>query len=129
LAGVGRKGWALRLLVCGDRNWTNKDMMFSVLDDMYSEIDTIIEGEQRGADKMAREWANSRDVPFLPFPAKWKEYGKPAGPIRNQQMIDEGKPDYVIAFHEKFAASKGTADMIRRARKAGIPYEIHPKGE
>jgi hypothetical protein len=101
--------------------------MFSVLDEMVEGTDesfTIVEGEQRGADKMAREWAKSRGFPFLPFPAKWTIYGKSAGPIRNQQMLDEGKPDMVVAFHEKFEASKGTADMIRRARKAGIPYVI-----
>ena len=31
-------------------------------------------------------------------------------------MLDEGKPDLVIAF----PGGKGTADMARRAREAGI---------
>jgi hypothetical protein len=45
--------------------------------------------------------------------------GKAAGPIRNQRMIDEGKPDLVIAF----PGGRGTADMVSRAKKAGIPVQ------
>ena len=39
-----------------------------------------------------------------------------AGHIRNQQMIDEGKPDLVVAF----PGGAGTADMIRRAKKHNL---------
>jgi ABC-type sugar transport system substrate-binding protein len=31
-------------------------------------------------------------------------------------MLDEGKPDIVVAF----PGGTGTADMVRRARKAGV---------
>lgn len=48
-----------------------------------------------------------------------------AGPIRNEQMLQEGQPDKVLAFHENLAQSRGTADMVRRAAKAGVPVEIH----
>jgi len=60
----------------------------------------------------------------MSFPADWKSYGKGAGPIRNQLMLDEGKPDLVLAFHNDISSSRGTADMIRRAKKHGISYEI-----
>jgi acyl-CoA synthetase (NDP forming) len=56
------------------------------------------------------------------FPANWKKHGKSAGPIRNQLMLDVGKPDLVIAF----PGGSGTADMIRRARKAGVPVKEIP---
>ena len=46
----------------------------------------------------------------------WKKYGKKAGPLRNQQMLEEGKPDLVVAF----PGGNGTADMVRRAKKANI---------
>jgi predicted Rossmann-fold nucleotide-binding protein len=42
--------------------------------------------------------------------------GLAAGPIRNQQMIDEGKPDLVIAF----PGGAGTHDMMARATKANL---------
>ena len=41
---------------------------------------------------------------------------KSAGHIRNQVMLDKGKPDVVVAF----PGGRGTADMVRRAEGAGI---------
>jgi hypothetical protein len=38
-------------------------------------------------------------------------------------MLDEGRPDRVIAFRMP-GVSRGTDDMIRRARAAGIPVEV-----
>jgi hypothetical protein len=62
-------------------------------------------------------------LPVESFPADWEQYGRAAGPIRNQQML-EAKPDRVFAFHEDLEHSKGTGDMVRRARKAGVPVEV-----
>jgi hypothetical protein len=40
-------------------------------------------------------------------------------------MLDEGKPDVVWAFVDKpLAESRGTADMVRRAKKAGVPVFV-----
>ncbi len=50
------------------------------------------------------------------YEADWHEHGRAAGPIRNARMIAEGRPDLVIAF----PGGRGTADMVSRARKAGI---------
>lgn len=58
------------------------------------------------------------------YPANWQRYGRAAGPVRNQQMLDEGKPDLILAFHQDIVNSKGTADMIRRANRAGVPTRI-----
>lgn len=76
----------------------------------------IISGMASGADTAAVDWAMVNWVSFLEFPADWKKLGSAAGPIRNQQMIDEGMPDLVLAF----PGGTGTADMVRRARTAGI---------
>jgi len=51
------------------------------------------------------------------FLANWRTHGKAAGPIRNQQMLDEGRPHLVVAF----PGGTGTADMVRRAKAAGVP--------
>jgi hypothetical protein len=48
--------------------------------------------------------------------ADWEKLGRSAGPIRNQAMLDEGRPDLVVAF----PGHHGTADMVRRARAAGV---------
>jgi len=65
---------------------------------------------------LAQEWAEARGVPCEVYLANWAELGRKAGPIRNQQMLDEGRPTLVVAF----PGGRGTADMIRRARSAGV---------
>lgn len=64
------------------------------------------------------------DVSHERYPADWEKHGKAAGPIRNQQMLTEGKPDIVVAFSDNLSNSKGTADMCRRAHKAGLPVYV-----
>lgn len=71
---------------------------------------------QRGVDEAAIDWAVVNWCVFQEFPPDWDKYGNAAGPIRNQQMLDEGKPDLVVAF----PGGRGTADMVNKARKAGI---------
>ena len=115
-----------RVLVCGDRYWTDTETLYARLDRLPRADLVIIEGEARGADTLARQWAESRSVAYLPFPANWNLYGKRAGILRNQQMLDEGKPHCVIAFHHNLDASKGTRDMVKRAREAGLPTEVVP---
>jgi hypothetical protein len=109
-----------RILVCGGRDYLDMPFLFSVLD-MQAEqgpISTIIQGDcPTGADKLARMWAISRNEHFDSFPADWRAHGKAAGPIRNQQMLDEGKPTKVFVF----PGGRGTADMARRAKRAGLP--------
>ena len=110
----------MRVLVCGSRQW--KDYAF--IERRMKALppgSVIIEGESRGADKTARRIAEHLGFEVKPFPANWKKYGDSAGKIRNQQMLDEGKPDLVLAF--PLSNSIGTKDMIARAKKAGIKVE------
>ena len=111
----------MKVLVCGDRNFNDEAMLWTILD-RHGDITEIIEGEARGADTLARIYGEENDIEVKKFPADWETYGKAAGPIRNKQMLDEGKPDLVIAFLAE--NSKGTANMIEQATKAGIPVEI-----
>ena len=56
------------------------------------------------------------DVPCRVYPADWKANAKAAGPIRNAEMLADFKPDTVIAF----PGGRGTADMVRKAKAAGV---------
>lgn len=86
-------------------------------------LTVLIHGACRtGADFHADRWARNCLVPVEAFAAKWRVNGKldrSAGPRRNQQMINDGKPDLVIAF----PGGDGTADMISRAELAGLKVE------
>lgn len=126
-----------RVLVTGDRNWTDRSYLVAVLNSLHAEeeFSVLIEGEAPGADTMSRQWAVDNGVPFLPFPADWERYKpkkgakskNPAGPIRNRRMYAEGKPDLVVAFHEDlWGKSHGTRDMVEVARDGGTPVLIFP---
>lgn len=107
-----------RILVCGGRDYANRARLFAVLDQYRAavKIEAIVHGAARGADSLADEWATSRGVPVQRFPANWDVYGNAAGPLRNARMLREAEPHLVVAF----AGGRGTADMVRRARSAGV---------
>jgi hypothetical protein len=112
-----------RVLVCGARDYTNFKRIYDALDKIQSRLDkpmVLIEGEARGADSWGRVWAedNLPEENLLKFPAEWKKYGRAAGPRRNQQMLEQGKPNLVLAFGG--LQGRGTNDMVRRAKNAGI---------
>ena len=121
----------MKVLVCGaaprrrtgDPGWTNRAAIRRELIKLPP-LTTIIEGEAEGADLLARDVAEELGFPVEPYPAEWKRYGRAAGPIRNRQMLDEGQPDLVLAFHANIAASTGTADMLGQAKKRGIPTRL-----
>ena len=111
----------MKVLVCGGRDFNNPDWLSCTLGELSRGAGwtTIIEGGARGADRQAREWALANNLDVQTFDAEWHRHGKRAGPIRNQRMLEEGQPDLIVAF----PGGHGTADMVRRARQAGI--EVH----
>ena len=113
----------MRVLITGSRNWKNREFLYEVLDQLeLDDIEVLIEGEATGADTMARQWAESRYIGnrVLKFPANWDTYGRAAGPIRNKQMLVEGKPTLCIAFSEDLTTSRGTRNMVLQAHRAKV---------
>ena len=108
----------LRVLVTGGRDYSDAQAVSDSLNrlDEIASIECVIHGGAPGADALGAVWAASRHLRMEAYPADWGAHGRAAGPIRNQRMIDEGKPDLVVAF----PGGRGTADMVRRARAAGI---------
>lgn len=109
----------MRVLVCGGRDFKDKDKLYRFLDNLsrMMVIDVVIEGDAGGADRMAGFWARSKKIDNLKFRADWQKYGRAAGPIRNKRMLEEGRPDLVVAC----PGGRGTSDMVQRAFKAGVP--------
>ena len=96
-----------------------------------------------GADYQARQAAIQLGIQVIECPALWEYHGKKAGPIRNQMQLNLavalipvnnpiGSNPYmhrsshllVIAFHSDLKNSKGTKDMVNRARKAGVKVKV-----
>jgi len=103
----------VRLLITGDRNWNNYKTIEEAILNLNPNI--IIHGGAKGADYYAGVIGKLLGIKVYEFQADWDKYGKAAGVIRNQQMLDEGKPDVVYAFHNNINESKGTKDMVKRA--------------
>ena len=113
------------VLVCGGRGYSDVVMVFETLDALHSAspIERIVEGGARGADRAARHWATDRGISRVTHEARWGDDGKAAGPLRNQRMLDVERPQLVVAF----PGGPGTADMVRRARIAGVDVlEVPP---
>lgn len=117
-----------RIVVFGGRRFANRERLFASLDKHASDATDVIVGKAGkidpatgkaicGADLFAEEWARERGKRVHEFYARWTKHGNAAGPIRNQKMIDRGKPECGIMF----PGNKGTADMKRRLEIARIP--------
>ena len=106
-------------LVCGGRELTDYVRLAAALDrlvDKHGRPDRVMHGGARGADSLAGRWAQERGIPLQVCPAQWNRYGRSAGPIRNQEML-ERRPSMVVAF----PGGMGTADMVQRSVAAGVP--------
>lgn len=108
----------MKVIVCGGRDFDNVSAVRHALTAAHAKrpITLLIEGGATGADKLARQWAQSVEVQCVTEQADWKRYGPAAGPIRNRVMLEKHKPDAVIAF----PGGTGTADMVTIARHAGV---------
>ena len=114
----------MRVLICGSRSWADYDAI-EILVKSFEKSTVVIQGMCRGADLMAKNAALKHELAVEDYPAEWERFGKSAGPIRNAQMLEEGAPDIVYAFHSDISRSKGTKDMVEKARAKGIPVILN----
>lgn len=117
---------SIRLLICGSRSWDDYSLIQSILGSLdLADVEAVMHGAASGADSMAVVVFSLLDYPhpqIFDFPADWYRYGQSAGPIRNQAMLEVGKPTHCIAFD--VGGTRGTRDMITRCNKAGVPVFI-----
>lgn len=106
----------MKVLVCGGRDYADAQEMLRALRELVPRFDHLIHGGARGADLLAARIGRMLKMRVTAYRADWERHGKAAGAIRNQRMLDEGKPNLVVAF----PGGRGTLDMVRRARAAGL---------
>lgn len=117
------------VLVTGAREWTDRDKIERELQDVVETgwLELVVHGGCRGADELTEKACPGWGIPTKVYPAKWDEYGKKAGILRNIEMFDTEKPDLVLAFHDDlFGRSKGTLHMVQYALSQGVPVKIIP---
>jgi len=113
----------MRICICGGRDLDNYAYVRWSLNHLINTASrpTIITGGARGTDTLAIHWADEYHLETEVYPANWQKYGRSAGYIRNEQMLDTGL-DLVIAF----PGGKGTAMMVDIAKRAGVEVIIVP---
>lgn len=113
----------MRILVTGSREWDDPgeiEHWLSQISYGHREV-TLVSGHcPTGADKYAEDFAYEQDWDVELHPADWLAWGKRAGFIRNQQMVDLGA-DVCVAFRRGNWNSKGTTHCGEAAERAGIP--------
>lgn len=113
----------MKVVVAGSRDLTHKEHLKTVHAAMvqwskeHGAISHVVVGDCRGADEIAHYIARANDRPVTLHLAAWEEYGRSAGPRRNQEMIDSADGLVVVRYPD----SRGAADVLRRAQAKGIP--------
>ena len=113
----------MKILICGDRNWTDEQTIIDYLFPYIMKSPTIIHGNARGADTIGGAIAEKYGLKVIRERPNWNRFGDSAGPIRNRRMLEKN-PDLVLAFHNDIENSRGTKDMVTIARDAGIEVRV-----
>jgi hypothetical protein len=108
-----------KVLVCGGRDFDDCVFLYRQMDkiDKLYNIYCVVEGDAKGTDKMAGKWGRFRKKEVKVYPAKWKKFGKRAGPIRNLTMLEDNSDiELVISF----PGGNDTRNMVDKAREKKI---------
>lgn len=116
------------LLVAGSRGFNDYELLKTKLDiclmnHMDKEIH-IVEGEARGADLLARQYAEEKGYIVHPFPADWS-IGKSAGYRRNEKMhlfIKDKEYKGCVCFWD--GESRGTRHNFDLASQYKTPLRV-----
>jgi hypothetical protein len=110
----------MKLAIIGSRDFTDYSLLEQTLEFYKPYITLVISGAAKGADSLGERWALSNKIKTLIFPANWNEYGKRAGFIRNEDIIQNC--DCCVAFWD--GVSKGTKHSISLCEKYDKPLKI-----
>lgn len=121
--GDGTSGLEI-VLVTGARDWEDVDMVATELVELRPK--RIIQGGAPGADRIAKTKGEAMGIPVDTKYAHWGLHGDSAGPRRNLEMLNAilGQRALVLAFHDDLNNSKGTKDMVKKARAARVPVKL-----
>lgn len=130
----------MKVLITGSRDWDDFGAICDHLDayalsaEAKREELILIHGAcWTGADELVNRWLCLREIEQSAagiredrHPADWAKFGKRAGYVRNQQMVDQ-QPDVCLAFIRN--DSRGASMTAGLAEKAGvrtirIPYDL-----
>lgn len=123
-----------RVIIAGGRDFARNGWDKYDWNLLYTTMDKLLQNKRRthrivvlcgmakGADMAGNRYALQRRFLVRYFPADWQEYGKKAGPIRNDLMAQNA--DALVAFWD--GQSPGTKNMIETAKKYNLQVRVIP---
>ena len=121
------------VLINGSREFNNYSLLeekcYEILSSFIEKGDKIIiiEGDARGADKLAGRFAKENNFELEIYSADWS-LGKQAGLLRNIEMIEGSrfghKPDILISFNMGTRGTQHTIDYWKSKYPNKPVYEI-----
>ena len=114
----------MKLFICGSRTITDKKWIYSEIEKCIEEnhftVLTILEGEAKGVDLIAKEWAISHNISVIEYPPDVKHYLHNACHQRNEAMAKAC--DFMLALWD--GESGGTLHDILMAEKYCKQYKV-----
>lgn len=116
----------IKLIIAGGRDFNDYNLLqletqrFLVEQQFKPSQVTIISGHAKGADMMGEVFAHKYKFNLEIYPADWNQFGKRAGPIRNEEMAKFGT--HLLLFWD--GQSKGSKNMLENAQKYELTYKI-----
>jgi hypothetical protein len=110
----------MKVVIAGSRNCEDYNLLLTAVANAGFDITAVVSGGAKGADSLGERFAEECGLPVYKFPAHWEQYGRSAGPIRNELMAEFG--DALIALWD--GKSRGTKNMIDRATAHGLKIHV-----
>jgi hypothetical protein len=112
----------MKIAIVGSRSFNDYDLLKeSILSKVrIEEIDMMVSGGADGADSLGELFAKLNNIPTKIYRPNWNKYGKKAGIIRNEYIIEYS--DIIFAFWD--GESKGTKNSIDIAQRKGKELNI-----
>ena len=110
------------IMIVGSRSFSDYNFVKEKVDDYIKsnnivEPITVISGGARGVDTLAEKYAEEKKYEFKCFPANWGQFGRAAGPIRNEKMVKYIKKHggvCIVFWDGKSTGSKGDIDLCHK---------------
>lgn len=111
----------MEIAVTGSRSISDFNIIYSYLDRMLSNLKdfTIVTGGYTSVDKIARQYAIERDIPFREVVPDFERHKRRAFYQRNLILLD---CDKAVVFWD--GKSPGTAQFIHRCNRYNVPYRL-----
>lgn len=113
----------MQVLITGSREFSDEALMRSVFLRLRREFGhfSVLVGDARGADSIAFNLCHEFFVPCRVFVARWDQFGKRAGLVRNESMVRSLSSHAVCcAFFVPGVRCSGTSHCSSAAARSGV---------